>query len=126
MLFSDLDFSHKFLVSLIVCLICVCFFFPTTDIRVMPMTLDRMCGRSPGMDRVQAIAALGQGTSSRSVGWLAFSSAVMTGRHERDHDSLFEGVLLSIVQTNSPTSVRLGDDFWYISVWAIPANRLVF
>ena len=34
--------------------------------------------------------------------------------------------MLSIVRTNSPTSVRLGDGLGYISVWATPPNRLTF
>ena len=34
--------------------------------------------------------------------------------------------MLSIVRTNSATSIRLGDDLWYISVWAAPPNRVTF
>ena len=34
--------------------------------------------------------------------------------------------LLSIVRTNSSTSIRLGDGLGYISVWAAPPNRLNF
>jgi len=30
------------------------------------------------------------------------------------------------VRTNSPTSVRLGDDLEYISVWVTPPKRLTF
>jgi len=34
--------------------------------------------------------------------------------------------LLSIVRTNSSTSVRRGDDVEYISVWTTPSSRLIF
>ena len=34
--------------------------------------------------------------------------------------------LLSIVRTNSPISVRFGDDLRYINVWTTPRNMLTF
>nr|UPT49761.1 pentatricopeptide repeat protein AaPPR1373 [Agave angustifolia] len=37
-----------------------------------------------------------------------------------------ERVLLSIVRTNSLTSVRFGDDLVYITVWVTPPNTLTF
>ena len=57
---------------------------------------------------------MGQGTPP--VGGLASSSDVTTERPERGCDSLFEGGLLSIMRTNSLTSVRLGDGLGYINV----------
>ena len=60
----------------------------------------------------------------RWAGWLVSSFADREAR--TGCDSLFEGGLLSIVRTNSPTSVRLGDGLEYISVWATLPNMLTF
>ena len=63
-----------------------------SGIGAMPQTLDRMCERSPGMDRAQITALWDRGLY-RWVGELAFSPAVTTRRPERGYDFLFEEII---------------------------------
>ena len=44
-----------------------------SGIKVMPQTLDRMCERSPGMDRAQATALWARGVVGGWTGWLSLS-----------------------------------------------------